>query len=204
MLLAQYFPGSSWLHRATARAKLAGLAVLAIVLVAIPGVLAAPLLALGVVAVAVSIRVPWRLISVPVTVAAITALLLAVFHFFFTNLDAAVRISSSLIALVLGAALVTTTTPVDEMLDVLVGLADPISRWPLIRRTGFTSERFALAVSVMLRAIPTIIVLARQTRHAAIARGLQRSPRAIIVPVVLRTVHHAQRTSEALAARGLD
>lgn len=204
MLLAQYFPGSSWLHRATAGTKLIGLAVLALIAVTAPGPFIAPALALLLIALAIWVRVPWRYIAGPMTVAVITGLALAVFHYFFTDVTAAVRVSSSLITLVLAASLVTTTTPVDAMLDVLQRIAEPVSRLPIIRRTGFTAERFALAVSVMLRAIPTIIILARQTRQAAIARGLQRSPRALIVPVVLRTVNHAQRTAEALAARGLD
>src|SRR5690625_5653255 len=87
-------------------------------------------------------------------VAVIAGLALAVFHYFFTDVTAAVRVSSSLIALVLAASLVTTTTPVDAMLDVLQRIAVPVSRLPIIRRTGFTAARFALAASVMLRALP--------------------------------------------------
>lgn len=204
MLLASYFPGSSFLHRASAGAKLIGLAFLAVILIAVPGPYLAPVSALALATCAVAVRVPWRYIAVPVTIALITASALAIFHYVFTNTAAAVRVSTSLVALVLAASIVTTTTSVDAMLDVLQALAAPVSRLPGVRRTGFTPERFALAVSVMLRAIPTIIILAQQTRHAAIARGLGRSPRALIVPVVLRTVHHAQRTSEALAARGLE
>lgn len=192
------------MHRAGAGTKLIGLAALAIALVAVPGPYLAPAGLLTIAATAFTIRVPWRYIAVPVTVSVITAALLAVFHFIFTDTSAAIRISTSLVALVLAASLVTTTTPVDAMLDILQRAAAPVAKMPGIRRTGFSAERFALAVSVMLRAIPTIVILARQTRHAAIARGLQRSPRALIVPVVLRTVNHAQRTSEALAARGLD
>lgn len=204
MLVAQYAPGTSWLHRASAGSKLLGLVILAIALVIVPGALGAGGVAAVITAVAFGVRIPWRYIAAPVTLAALTAGGLAIFHYFFTDVTAAVRVSSSLISLVLAAALVTTTTPVDAMLDVAHRLAAPVSKWPVIRSTGFSAERFALAVSVMLRAIPTIIILARQTRHAAVARGLQRSPRALIVPVVLRTVSHAQRTAEALAARGLE
>ena len=38
-----------------------------------------------------------------------------------------------------------------------------------------------------------------ETRAAAKARGLERSPRALLVPFALRTVSHAQLTGEALA-----
>lgn len=192
------------MHRAGAGTKLIGLALLAVVLVAVPGPFLAPIAALAAAVIARGVRVPWRYIALPVTLTVVTGAALGVFHYVFTSLEAAVRISTSLVALVLAACIVTATTSVDAMLDVLQAVAAPISRLPGIRRTDFTPERFALAVSVMLRAIPTIIILAQQTRHAAIARGQGRNPRALIVPLVLRTVRHAQRTSEALAARGLE
>ena len=39
--------------------------------------------------------------------------------------------------------------------------------------------------------------------RAARARGLERSPRALVVPIALRTVARAQTTGEALHARGI-
>ena len=35
------------------------------------------------------------------------------------------------------------------------------------------------------------------------ARGLERNPRALTVPVVIRAVAYAQQTGDALAARGI-
>jgi len=42
-----------------------------------------------------------------------------------------------------------------------------------------------------------------ESRDAARARGLDRDPRAVVVPAAVRAVGHARRTGEALAARGL-
>ena len=64
-------------------------------------------------------------------------------------------------------------------------------------------EQVALAFSLALTAIPTVLALAQETHAAAKARGLERSPRAYLVPFVLRVVAHAQLTGEALQARGI-
>ena len=61
----------------------------------------------------------------------------------------------------------------------------------------------ALAFSLMIRSIPLILELAAETRDAARARGLERSPRAYLTPLVLRVVAHARATGDALHARGL-
>lgn len=203
-MLATHSPGTSFLHRMRAGAKLAGLALLALALVLFPQPEVSGSIAVLLIGLALFTRVAWRAIAVPVTAAAITSGILALFHLYFTGAQAAIRVATSLFSLVLAASLVTATTPLDRMLDLLENTAAPVARLPLVRRTGFTAERFALAIAVMLRAIPVIFLITKQTREAAIARGLGRSPRAVIVPAIVRTVRHAQRTAEALAARGLD
>ena len=58
-------------------------------------------------------------------------------------------------------------------------------------------------VGIMLRAIPALLETFAETRDAARARGLDRSPRALLVPAAVRTVSRARATGDALAARGL-
>ncbi len=55
-----------------------------------------------------------------------------------------------------------------------------------------------------MRSVPVIGAAAREVADARRARGLERSVRALAVPLVVRTVRHAERTGEALAARGFD
>jgi biotin transport system permease protein len=43
-----------------------------------------------------------------------------------------------------------------------------------------------------------------EARDARRARGLERSARALLVPVVVRTMRQADRLGEALVARGVD
>src|SRR5690625_3696506 len=138
MMVAQYFPGSSWLHRTPAGVKLMGLVLLSVGLF-VAGNMYVPVTGAALlVAVAIWVRVPWRYVATPVIFVTVGAAGLAIFHYFFTDVATAVSVSCSLFALVLGATLITTTTPVDAMLDVLQRLANPISRWP--RSEEDTSE----------------------------------------------------------------
>lgn len=103
----------------------------------------------------------------------------------------------SLFALILAASAVTASTAIEDMTDTVTWAIGPL------RRFGVKPERVALAFSLVIRAIPNVIGISRETRDAARARGLERSARARVVPVVIRTVAQAQLTGEALAARGI-
>ncbi|HWS57966.1 MAG TPA: energy-coupling factor transporter transmembrane component T, partial [Actinotalea sp.] len=92
---------------------------------------------------------------------------------------------------------VTTTTPTDVLLDLLSRAARPL------RRVGLEPETFALAVALMLRAIPALGAMFTEVRDAARARGLEGSARAQLVPFAVRAVARARLTGEALAARGI-
>ena len=99
---------------------------------------------------------------------------------------------------VAAAALVTLTTRVSDMLDVCVRVLGPL------RRLGVDPDRVGLALALTVRAVPVLAGTFAEARDARRARGLDRSPRALLVPLVLRTVRHADRLGEALAARGVD
>jgi len=101
------------------------------------------------------------------------------------------------VALVVAATVFTATTPLDQLLDAIVRGLRPL------RRVGVNPDKVALAFSLMIRAVPDVLDLAHETRDAARARGLERDPRALLVPMALRTVAHAQATGDALTARGL-
>ena len=52
-------------------------------------------------------------------------------------------------------------------------------------------------------ALPGTIAVARETRAAALARGVERNPRAYLSPFVIRVVARAHESGDALHARGL-
>ena len=124
-------------------------------------------------------------------------LLLGAFQLWQQGWLRAVESVGDLLALVLLATVVTTTTPVDAMVDTMTRALRPF------RRLGVNPEAVALAFSLMLRAIPATVEIAEETRQAALARGLERSPRARLTPMVIRVVARARMTGEALHARGL-
>jgi len=109
----------------------------------------------------------------------------------------AARIVLNVLVCVVAASVLTATTPVQELLDGVVALARPF------RRFGADPERFALTIAVMLRSIPFIAGAFSDVRDSARARGLERNPRALVLPVFITTVAYARQTGDALAARGL-
>ncbi|MET3369294.1 energy-coupling factor transporter transmembrane component T [Arthrobacter sp. M2012083] len=109
----------------------------------------------------------------------------------------AARIVLNVLVCVVAASVLTATTPVQELLDGVAALAKPF------RRFGADPERFALTIAVMLRSIPFIAGTFSDVRDSARARGLERNPRALILPVFITTVAYARQTGDALAARGL-
>ncbi|MDR6685140.1 biotin transport system permease protein [Arthrobacter sp. 1088] len=109
----------------------------------------------------------------------------------------AARIVLNVLVCVVAASVLTATTPVQDLLDGVVSLAKPFQRF------GADPERFALTIAVMLRSIPFIAGAFSDVRDAARARGLERNPRALILPVFISTVAYARQTGDALAARGL-
>lgn len=111
---------------------------------------------------------------------------------------AATEVVGTLVVAVVAAALVTMTTRVSELLDLAVRLLAPL------RRVGVDPERAGLVLALTVRAVPVLAATARGIDEARRARGLGRSPRALLVPFVVRTVRHADLLGEALAARGID
>lgn len=196
-LLGEFRPGTTWLHRVTPGPKLAALAATAVVLVWIRE----PVLALVAVGVAAGLVV-WAGMGLGSALRtlrriAIVAVLLGAWLAWQQTWARAVDSVGDLVALVLLAAVLTATTAVDDLLDTLVRLLGPF------RRVGVNPEKVSLAFSLVLRAIPSTLEVAEQTRDAAIARGLQRSPRARLTPLVIRVVAQARATGDALHARGI-
>lgn len=113
-----------------------------------------------------------------------------------TPVTGAVVVLNLLVA-VYASRLLTLTTPGAVLIDALVAALGPL------RRFGLDPERVGLAVAVMVGSVPVLLDSFGQVRQAARARGRERHLVALVTPVVIRTVGHAQATGAALAARGL-
>lgn len=198
VLLGEYRPGTTWLHRLGPGSKLLGLCGCAILLVAVrwpPLAVTAVLVALGL---ALASGIGWREAGRTLRGVMIVAVLLGAWLVWQHGWSRAVDSVGDLLALVLLASVLTRTTSVEDMLDTVTRGLVPL------RRFGADPERTALTFSLMIRAIPSTLEVAEETRQAALARGMTRSPRARLVPLVIRVVARARATGEALHARGID
>lgn len=197
-VLGLYLPGSSPVHRAPAGAKL-----LLMVAAGVGSVfLERPWqVAVALVVVAggyVLARVPWRTAAAQVRPLAWVGLGAAVFHVLASGWERAFVVVGVLATLVLLAALVTLTTRTTDLVDAVVRACGPL------RRLGIDPDRIGLLIALGIRAVPVVVTIAQEVRDAQRARGLAASPRAFAVPLVVRSLRHADAMGEALAARGLE
>lgn len=196
-LIGAYRPGATVLHRMPAGAKLVALAVISIVTVAYRSPATSVAVVLVSVALLVLARARLSLVLRTLRGLLIVLGLVAAYQVWQQGWQHAVTVTGALVGLILLGTVLTVTTSVDEMLDTITRAAVPF------RRLGVDPDLVALAFSLLIRGIPTTIDLGTETRQAAMARGLERHPRALVTPMVIRAVAHARATGEALHARGI-
>ena len=193
-----YLPGTSVVHRVGAGAKLLGLLAtgLALALWRSPWEVAAAIVAvLALYAVA---RVPLPALLRQVRALAWVAVPLLVVQGLLASWRVGVGVVGSFVTLVLLAGLVTLTTRTTAMVDVVVRAVG----W--LRRFGVDPDRVGLMLALGIRSVHVVLGLAQEVREAQHARGLRSSPRAFAVPLIVRSLRHADRLGEALSARGVD
>jgi biotin transport system permease protein len=196
--LGLYSPGSSAVHRTPAGVKLLVLVAAGVVSVFLDSPWQV-LVALGVVLVAygaagLSLAVVAGQLRPLLWIGAATA----VFHVVANGWQRAFVVVGVLAALVLLAALVTLTTRTTDLVDAVVAGCRPL------RVLHVDPERVGLMIALSIRCVPVVIGLAEEVRDAQRARGLTASPRAFAVPLIVRSLRHADALAEALMARGLD
>jgi biotin transport system permease protein len=193
-----YQPGASALHRTPAGVKLLALAVLlsALVIASSPRAVA-----VGVVVTAagyVLAGVGWRVALAQVWPLRWFAVVLLALQWWLSSPERALVTVGGLVVAVALAGLVTVTTRVTAMTAAFATAMRPLSV------VGVDPERVALLMALGIRAVPVVAGLAAEVREAHRARGLRLDPRTYGVPLVVRTLRHADTMGEALVARGLD
>lgn len=196
-LFGLYTPTGSWVHRLSASWKFAILT-----LTTLPAVLLRnPWLSVALVALAVALlaasRIPLRrALGVRPLFWVVTAIVVAYPLLFGRPVDALVTGANIVGAFYLGRV-ITMTTPAMDLVETLVSIARPLD-W-----VGLSSERFGLAVMVMLRSVPYLVDSFSRVGESARARGIDRNLFARVTPVIVDAVFYATRTGEAMVARGL-
>ena len=196
--LGLYVPGTSPLHRVPAGAKLLVLLVAGVgsLFLDHPWQVLAALTVVG--ALYVVAGLPPRTLARQLRPLLWVGALTAVFHVLVNGWQRAFVVVGVLAVLVLLAALVTLTTRTTDLVDAVVVGCRPL------RIFRVDPERVGLMIALGIRCIPVVLGLAEEVRDAQRARGLTASPRAFAVPLLVRSLRHADALGEALTARGVD
>jgi biotin transport system permease protein len=173
MTVGLYRPGDTVLHRLPVGAKLLGLAVISVSIVALRG----PIVSVAFLGIAVVLaligRLDLRATARALRAVLVIAVVVALLQWWLFTLPRAVESLLDLVSLALVALTLTVTTPTTEMLDAVVRWIRPL------RRVGIDPERVALTISMAIQALPGTLTLAQETRDAArfgrIYRAIQRA-----------------------------
>ena len=101
-----------------------------------------------------------------------------------------------MISVVALANLVTMTTRLTEMTDLMRRLLAPL------RRLGVRTDAVELAMALVVRATPALLDKGQNLRDAWRARTYRRPSWRIVLPFMLLAVDDAEHLAEALRARG--
>lgn len=196
-MIQLYRAGNSILHRCPAGSKLAALVAAALGLSVIPqsgwsiGVALLAVCALYAVA-----RLPLMVLVAELRRVSGLVVVLGAALWIFSGPEAAWVSTARVVCLILLAALLTLTTRMGDLLEVLRRMLAPL------RRAGVDTEAVAMTLSLTIAMIPVVQGFAAQVRDAQRARGARLGIR-WIVPLMVRTLRHADDVGDALAARGL-
>ncbi len=199
-MISLYRPGSGLLHRTPAGVKLAVLAVVAFgisflpaapamivpILVGVAGAsLLFPLAGLGMRELGAAW---WRLRWLILILGAALGV--------FVGAPAAIVNTGRLVILLLLAELLTRTTRTSALMATIVRLLRPL------RAVGVDVDAVALVLSLTLTMVSVVGGFVHAVREAQDARGVRLGLRSAL-PILVRTMRHADAVGEALAARGL-
>jgi biotin transport system permease protein len=196
--LGVYVPGTSALHRAPAGLKLVVMLLAGVGSVFLDQVwqvaLALAVVLCGYLVAGISLRTALRQVRPLLWI----ALFVGIFHLVVNGWEGAFVVVGVIGTLVLLAALVTLTTRTTQMVATVVIACRPL------RVLGVDPERVGLLLALSIRSVPVVVGLAEEVRDAQRARGLTASPRAFAVPLIVRSLRHADALGDALIARGAD
>ena len=120
--------------------------------------------------------------------------LLFLTHLWLDGVEVASFSVARLLILVLAASLVTITTRSSEFVD---GIVAALRRGP----AWLPAEKIALAISLTLRLLPSISITLAEIRIAQRARFLDGDIKALLGPLIVRTLKQSDNLAEAIHAR---
>lgn len=196
--LGLYIPGRSPLHRTPVAGKLGVLFAVGVAVLWLSSLWQLGIAALCTVVLVVLAGIPWRVALTQVRPVLWFAVPLFAVQWATAGAHRAGLVVGQLVVLVMLASLVTLTTRVLDMVETFERMVRPFERF------GVPPDRVALVLALAIRCIPLVAQTYHQSKEAQRARGLEWSPLALAVPLVVRLLKRADAMGEALAARGLD
>lgn len=195
-VLGIYRPGGSPLHRLPAVAKVLLLVAWAIVAMVFSDPITASGMALAALMLLVSVLPAPKPTIRGLTFVVLLAALASAYQVYRGEYESAIDIGADIIGIFSLSIAITSSTPMSELLDFATAASRPFRH---IIPPAIPGLMFALLV----RAIPEVATIMRQSREAARARGVTFSASAIIIPTASRTVGFALDLGAALHARGI-
>ncbi len=195
-VLGAYRPGASPLHRLPAWSKVAMLVVWSAVTLLVRDPITSGGLTVAALLLLVSVLPAPKPTLRGLAMIVIVAAMASAYQVWRGDYLAAIDIGVDLIGLFALSLAITGSTPMSDMLDLATAAARPLRR---VLPPAVTGLMFA----IMLRAIPEIAAIMRQSRDAARARGVRRGLTAFMIPTATRTVGFALDLGAALHARGI-
>jgi energy-coupling factor transport system permease protein len=219
--IAQYYPGSSPIHRLDPRAKFVAVTAIAVALFVRDSFLSLAVFAAASVAAYALSRVPvswfWRAFRPLLWLVALTFLAQLLFapgepffsigflDFSWDGIRLAAFLSIRLVVLVLVGSVLTLTTPPMALTDGLVWLGKPL------RRLRVPTDELALIVTIALRFIPTLLAEVDTIMRAQRARGVDfrsggvlqrvRNLQPVLIPLFVVSFRRADELALAMEAR---
>ncbi len=219
--IAQYYPGSSVVHRLDPRAKVVAVSALAVALFVRDSFVMLAVYAAAATLAYVLSGVPaswfWRAFRPLLWLVGLTFLAQLLFapgvpffsfwfiHLSWRGLEMATYLSLRLVVLVLVGSVLTLTTPPIALTDGLAWLGRPL------RRVRVPTDELALMVTIALRFIPTLLVELETIMRAQQARGADfrsggplaraRSLVPVLVPLFVLSFRRADDLALAMEAR---
>jgi energy-coupling factor transport system permease protein len=219
--IAQYYPGTSVIHRLDPRAKFVAVTALAVALFLRTSILTLGLYAAAALLAYALSGVPavwfWRAFRPLLWLVGLTFVVQVLFapgapffsvafiHVSWQGIETAAFLTLRLVVLVLAGSVLTLTTPPIALTDGLAWLGRPL------RRLHVPTDELALMVTIALRFIPTLLVELDTIMRAQRARGADFSSgglatRAkalvpVLVPLFVRSFRRADDLALAMEAR---
>ncbi|PPJ47515.1 energy-coupling factor transporter transmembrane protein EcfT [Rhizobium sp. KAs_5_22] len=190
--------GDSLMHRTKPAVKIAGLALIAVLifLTRDPRLLVPVLLAAGLLY--FSLGQPLRAALSPLKPVFLTIAIVGLFNLLLTSAEEAMVTVLRLSTLMLLGATVTATTTVSAFIDTITQAASPLERIGLVKASDI-----GLSVGLVVRFVPEILSRYEAIREAHRARGIRPKISTLLGPLIIATLKDADNIAEAIDARGI-